>query len=406
MIVAHSLRERIATRRPAVACLTYNRDMKHKLVRILAVLLPGFVSLGCSGASPPPAIFLGHIATLSGPEARAGKSAEQGIRLALDDLGPSASEPFQGKPLVVRHVDAMGKLDDMEAQAARLVSINKAVGLLGGLTRDEALRLDRSRAPVLTPIGMRTTAMSDLVFTTGLSPRMQGDALAQFLVDEAPAAGSLIVDPRRDESLAFAQRFRHSWEDSWQKKHAKGTPPRWIELALPKDTKPVEWAESVSKDQRRTIVFAGAAADFETLRRAWGASAPVLVFAGDDGSWIPDQPLAGQTVYVATAFALVGEASKAHEFAKKYREANRQDPDVDAAIAYDNVRLFVEALKKGQSASPEKIRDELLKIQDFTGLTGPLSFTKDQHLRRPAFITRIDGSTHVPAAIKSYPPAP
>src|SRR5438876_634179 len=113
-----------------------------------AIIFAVTLVAGCGGSTAPPPIFLGHIATLSGPDAKAGKSAEQGIRLALEELGPAASANLQGRPLVVRHVDAAGSLDNMEAQAARLVSVNKAVGFLGGATKEEALRLDRSRVPV------------------------------------------------------------------------------------------------------------------------------------------------------------------------------------------------------------------------------------------------------------------
>src|SRR5262245_27933836 len=104
---------------------------------------------GCGGQQQPPAIFLGHIATFSGADARPGKSAEHAIRIALEELGPDASKALADRPLVVRHVDSFGSLDNMDSEAARLVSINKVVGLLGGLTKDEALRLDRSRVPVL-----------------------------------------------------------------------------------------------------------------------------------------------------------------------------------------------------------------------------------------------------------------
>jgi branched-chain amino acid transport system substrate-binding protein len=129
----------------------------------------------------------------------------------------------------------------------------------------------------------------------------------------------------------------------------------------------------------------------------------LLVFAGDDGSW-QGEPSAGQTIYVATAFALSQEPTKGDEFAKKYRETNRRAPDVHAALAYDNVRLMVEALKAGQSAAPEKIREELLKIKDFPGLTGPLSFTREQHLQRPAFVARVLGPGRIPVVERTFQP--
>jgi len=363
-------------------------------------------ALGCSGQAPAPAIFLGHIATLSGPDSKAGKSAEQGIRLALTDLGAAASETFSGRPLVVRHVDAAGNLDNFEGQAARLVSINKVVGLLGGMTRDEALRMDRSRAPVLTPIGFRTSGMSELLFTTGLTPTFQGTVLAQFLAEQAPGAGMLIVDPRRDEALAVADSFRRAWAEAFSKRDAEL--PRWTESTLPKDVKHAEFAKTVSTDKSKTIVFAGAGADFEALRQSWGSSAPRLVFAGDDGAWSPVEGVAGQTVYLATAFTVGKEQPKALEFAKKYRTATGEEPDVHAAVAYDNALLFVEALKKAQPLTQdklaEKLSEELLKLQDFPGLTGPLSFIPARQLRRPAFIAAVAGASRSVTFVKKYDP--
>src|SRR6266496_5475119 len=222
---------------------------------LVAMVLGGAFLVGCGGSTSPPPIFLGHIATLSGPDARAGKSAEQGIRLALEELGPAASANLQGRPLVVRHVDAAGSLDNMEAQAARLVSVNKAVGFLGGVTKEEALRLDRSRVPVLSPAGFRTSAMSELLFTTGLAPATQGEVLAQFLAEDAPTAGTLIVDPRREVSPVCADNFRRAWADAWRKKDAKAEPPRWAEVTLPKDVKLVEWATGLLGAKPPTIVF-------------------------------------------------------------------------------------------------------------------------------------------------------
>src|SRR5262245_62884334 len=79
-------------------------QIAHIFWRLVTVCLLG-VAAGCSSQSPPPAIFLGHIARLSGPDSKPGKSAEQGIRLALAELGPAWSEALSGRPLVVRHVD-------------------------------------------------------------------------------------------------------------------------------------------------------------------------------------------------------------------------------------------------------------------------------------------------------------
>ena len=37
-----------------------------------------------------------------------------------------------------------------------------------------------------------------------------------------------------------------------------------------------------------------------------------------------------------------------------------------------------------------RLRDELAKLKDFPGLTGPLTFGEDRQLRRPAFVVRVE----------------
>jgi branched-chain amino acid transport system substrate-binding protein len=347
---------------------------------VARLCLMSMIAAGCGSPAAQPPIFLGHVATLSGPDSRAGKQAERGIQLALEELGLPASEKLFNRPVVVRHVDGAGNLDSMEAAAARLVSVNRAVALLGGAGKDEALRLDRVRVPVLAPAGLRTSAMSELLFTTGLAPARQGELLAKHLADSSAAPLALIVDNRRDETQTFAEAFKKTWAQAAAKAKDSAAP---LEIGFGKDAKFTEVAARAGKP--KTVVFAGAADDFRALRRELKGLS--WVYAGDDGSLMPADLSAGETVLVATAFA--AKEGKAADFAKKYRDKFQDEATVHAALAYDNLRLVVEALQKGQSSAPDKLREELLKIKDFAGLTGPLSFAPDQHLSRPAFIAEL-----------------
>jgi branched-chain amino acid transport system substrate-binding protein len=288
---------------------------------------------------------------------------------------------------VVRHVDAAGSLDAMEAAAARLVGVNRAVALLGGLNKEQALRLDRVRVPVLSPAGARSSAMSELLFTTGLAPARQGELLARHLAETSAAPLALVVDNRRDESQTLAETFKKTWAEAAGKgKEA----PRLIDIGFGKDAKFEEIAARAGKP--KTLVFAGEPDDFRVLTRELTRelkeTAPAWVYAGDDGSLSPDDVYAGETVLVATAFVVRKEGRSA-DFAKKFRAKSQDEPTVHAALAYDNTRLVVEALQKGQSPLADKLREELLKIKDFAGLTGPLSFGADQHLVRTAFIAEL-----------------
>src|SRR5262249_30687318 len=137
-----------------------------------AVLVGGVLAIfnaGCSGDSAPPPVYLGHVATLSGPDKYPGEQAMRGIRLAVQEQNARA-QPQNQRPLIVRHTDTQGKLEAFEGEAVRLATINKVVALFGGTTPDEVTRMDRARVPILTPLGQRTPGMSDLVFCMGLSP--------------------------------------------------------------------------------------------------------------------------------------------------------------------------------------------------------------------------------------------
>src|SRR5437763_1492222 len=98
--------------------------------RTLALLAAALCLPGCSGSAPPPPILLGHVATLSGPDRKAGQSAARGIRLAVMEANKDPNKGA-GRPVKVIHTDTLGTLDAFEAEAVRLVTINRTAALLG-----------------------------------------------------------------------------------------------------------------------------------------------------------------------------------------------------------------------------------------------------------------------------------
>jgi len=98
-------------------------------------------------------------------------------------------------------------------------------------------------------------------------------------------------------------------------------------------------------------------------------------------------------LYFVTAFAADSDAPKGVDFAKRYKAAFGEEPDVHAALAFDDMNLLHEAaVRSKESLTLQGIRDELVKLKDFPGLSGPLSFTPERQLQRPAFVVRQDES--------------
>src|SRR5262249_49317771 len=143
----------------------------------------------------------------------------------------------------------------------------------------------------------------------------------------------------------------------------------------------------------KAILFAGAAADLEQLRPQLHAAAPeaALLFGGAEGSWQGlAQDEAGKPLYLATVFLSEGLSGSGQEVAQKYQERFRPELDSRSALAYDGVRVLVSALRAVRPPESAEVVKKLAATDNFEGLTGPLSFTKDRCARRPVFVAAFE----------------
>jgi branched-chain amino acid transport system substrate-binding protein len=359
----------------------------------LAVLSAACLALaGCqSGASPPP-ITLGHVSNLSAVDG-AGQRAQQGIDLALKEAADAnLAEALDGRRLQVRHTDTRGQADAYESQAVRLVSVNRVAGLIGGLTPEQVVALDRSHITVVSPCGVRPAGVSDLVFAIGMRPAQQAFVLAKYAAEDLKIADvTIVIDERREAFASVADAFARQFAQTCQAmgKTATTTPVRYGKDAKWEDLA----ARIVERKSAGAVVFAGAARDWPELRRKQAITVPLL-FAGEDGDVANLEPgAAKETIYHATAFAPDADAPHAQAFIRKYREGFKEDPDVAAALGYEALQLYAAALKEISPAfTTEKLLTALRGTKDFPGLAGPLTMTAEQHVRRPLYVMRRTGT--------------
>jgi branched-chain amino acid transport system substrate-binding protein len=368
------------------------------LAALLLAVLPG-----CHGTSAPPPIYLGHVANLSAAD-RSGLHAEQGVRLALKLLSDdNLTEALLGRELKVRHTDSKGSLDACEAEAVRLASINRVMGLIGGATPEEVARLDRARVPVLATAGIRPAGASDMVFAVGMRPAQQAFVLAKYAAEELGYADVVVLaDERREEFLGIAEAFaRHFVQERRAKGDGSRSPP--VTLRFGKNANWEELAKTIAaRSSARAVVFAGKAQDWVELRRKMPAALALpLLFAGDDGDGINLPSGTKQTIYLATAFAADKDAPRSQVFIQKYKDAFKEEPTVAAALGFECLQIFAEALKlSGPNLTVDKLQVALRDIKEFSGLTGTLAMTSEQYVRRPLYIGRFDGTQLSP--LKRY----
>jgi branched-chain amino acid transport system substrate-binding protein len=371
--------------------------------RISTLLAAALTATGCSGTAAPPPVFVGHV--VSHLDRDGGESAARGIRLAVMEANKDPDKGA-GRTVKVIHTDTLGKLEAFEAEGVRLVAVNRAVALLGGTTVEEVERLELARVPVVAPCGALPPSGGDLVFCTGLAPTRRGTVLARFAADELKAvSAAVVVDERRDEYVRLAEAFARAFPAALAKKQPKAPSATVPLVRFGAEADFMEVAQRLRKDRPALLLFAGAPADLRRLREELGDAVPPLLFGGDEGSLraLREQGEAVTRLYLVTAFAADADVPRTQEFVKQFKATFETEPDVHAALAYDDARLLFEAMRRAQdNLTGAHLAEELVKVKDFPGVTGLLSFGDDRQLRRAAFVVRLQNGRAT--AVKRYGP--
>jgi branched-chain amino acid transport system substrate-binding protein len=343
---------------------------------------------GCGSGPALPPIYLGHVATTSGPGRSAGVQEALGIRLAIEEMSRDGQNLVGGRPVNVKHVDARGQLENVQGEAVRLVTLSRVIALYGGSTKAQVLHLEPARVPLVTPLGGRPQGLTELIFTTGVSLAAQADALARFAVQEKSVKQmAIFLDQRLDESRALAEVFERSLQKALEEKKLPFAKPTVIPFG--KEPKFAELSQTLDAKQTEGVLFVGTEEEYINWRKATTFAGVSMLLGGDDETAF-DSSLG--PVYCARAFAVDPDLPRTVAFAKKFQENFKEEPGVAAALAYDGIQMLIDAMKRAQGPTAEHLLEELRKTKDFPGLTGPLSFGPDQQLRRPIFVGRQVGT--------------
>ena len=96
---------------------------------------------------------------------------------------------------------------------------------------------------------------------------------------------------------------------------------------------------------------------------------------------------------VSTFFANDVPINKTSEaFLKSFRDEYKKEPSGVAALGYDAYLVILDAIKRANSAEPQKIRDALTQTKDFEGSAGSITINAERNADKAAvFKTVKDG---------------
>jgi len=331
---------------------------------------------GCNNLEGPP-LTIGHLVPADDP-ARAAAQVN-GLKMALDELGAKADPALQNRPLAIRMISVKSP-DEYESQAVRLSSLGKAFALIGGTNLEETERLDHLRMPLLSFASRRSSVLSENTVTMGSDAEDRAEAAVAWLQSLGVKQATLV---KSENGQADAAAFQKAW-----KAHMTGAGSSLKEVNDGEKAvgEVLIFTESPGKGtidgQAKHVLLLGP--DIEAERAA---------------GLKPNSP----QIHWIAPFAIDPQVKTTGEFAEKYQKQFQQAPTTDAVLAYDGLKMMLQAMRNLRGSTGDKLAKELDAVK-YEGVTGPVRIEKGR-LRRPLFVVHAASEGTSPTVFRWSPPA-
>lgn len=328
----------------------------------------GVVSSGAKNAAK-----IGFTAALTGGAAAYGKSEEEGVRLAVEEINKKGDFPID---LLVEDTKAV-PADSMNA-TKKLIQ-EKVSMIIGPMTSNEAKAagpiIQNAKVPSLeiSVTAENITDIGDCIFRNSVP---ESKNIPQTVKKTHKLLGyktAAILYAHDNEQHVTAQKyFQKTMEE-------EGVQVIDVETFGSKDSEYSAQLTNIQHKAPDVIVVCSYYQEGSRIlkkMREMGMDQPVL---GDNGFVSPElgkmAGAAADNVYVSSMWSADRKDEKVQKFVENYTKAYGRAPDQFAASAYDGVYMAMDAMQRaGTTTDHKKIRDALAQMKDFKGVCGTFSF--------------------------------
>ncbi len=368
--------------------------MKGKISKKLAIMMVMVfmfsVIAGCASKAPdkaaPPAaggkIPVGLNVELSGGAATYGTDARDGALLAIEQINAAGGVLGQQLEPIVK--DCKSAADEAMSISSALVG-QKIVAQIGPLTSGDVAGstpiMMENKIPLIAPaatavnvtVDEKTNKIKDYIFRVCFIDPFQGTLMANFAATDLKAKNAVIFkDSSTDYAKGLAQYFKKTFEEKGGKIVA--------EEGFVKDDRDFKAVLTKIRSSNPDFIYVPGyyqeVAPLIKQARDLGITCPI---GGCDG-WVSDDmvKVAGaanlNNTYLTSDFSAEDKDAKVVKFVGDFKaKYSDKAPNSFNALGYDAVQLLVQAIKDAGEAQPEKIKDALAKVKDFTGVTGKMT---------------------------------
>jgi branched-chain amino acid transport system substrate-binding protein len=354
--------------------------MKKKIIWILGIIIVIIVVIVFfSKDNQQPDIFkIGYIGPMTGPSAVLGMDAVKALEIARDEINSKGG--INGKKVEVIFEDDKYLTKDTVNAYSKLVNIDKVkvvlIATYGGVfaLADQA---KKDNVIIIDPLDCNSdiAGLNDNVFCLATETESIGESLANHMIKNGQTSAAIMYSSKDSFMSLVASAFSKTFESKGGKITAKeqfnyDDSDFKTQLSKIKITNP-ETLILLGHDETGIIM---------NQARAIGIVAPFMTTGT-----ITSPPLQeAANGYAEGALFAYWESSKDNELAKqfedKFIESVGRPPILPLTThpAYDTLMVLADVFAniKGQ-ITDDKIRTELLKVKNYAGVTGIISFDDD-----------------------------
>ncbi len=353
---------------------------------------------GNGGKASGSIIRVGEYGSMTGSEAAFGKTTDNGIRLAVDEINKAGG--VAGKQIeIVGPEDTESNTQKAEIAVKRLCE-QDVIAVLGEVASSRSRAgggvCQKKQIPMISPSSTNPTVteIGDYVFRVCFIDPFQGGVIAKFARDSLKCNTAAIMF---DQGQTYSTGIRDEFT-KWFTGHGGKVIDTVAYAAGDKDFK--AQLTKLKGENPDCILVSGYYTEGGTIAkqaRDMGITCPLL--GGDGLSNAKFHEYAGTNIgnfYFSDHAAMDADTPKIKAykaaFAAKYPGT---EPDSLSALGYDAMMVLADALKRSNGAGGKTLRDAIAATKDYPGITGSITINAQRNAEKGAVIMEVKNGKFV-----------
>lgn len=342
-------------------------------------------------------IILGFSAQLTGRQAELGVQERNGVQLALEQFNETGG--IEGRIISLAIHDDLGNQEEAKAGDEKLIE-KGAVAIIGHVTTSQTLAgLEVANNAKVVMVGPtvstpKLSGIDDYFIRIHPSFEKSSQSFAQYIFEHKGIKNIAIIFDK--DNLAYSKTYSTIFSDSYQ---SLGGNVKSV-LDFSSNSKPdfsnlIEELQETKADGLLIV-----ASDIDTAliaQRLRLMNWEIPLFAS---SWAQTETLisnGGQAVegmILEQAYDLNNQSSEFQDFKSRYCARFGNEPSFGAAFSYESTLMVIEGLKKTHG-SKIGLKEALLEVTNFNGLTEKLKLNKFGDVERNSYLNSISNGKFV-----------